>query len=202
MNFVYGEEYYTQANYAGYLEREERYERLAQELDAELFRVLKLDFKSKPILDYGCGVGFVVKAFHDLGYNSIFGYDISEWAINRARQNYTGLAFTNKKHVLSYYRWELMTSFDVFEHMPLNEVRDVLGGAKPKHLLVRIPLTFDDGGKFVLNVSENDPTHITRLTRESWCDFLKSVGYAWLFNVNLGTFYDTKGVMCAMFRAD
>lgn len=204
--FAYGEGYYTHNNYAGYLERFERYEKMIQELEYELFRILKLNFKNKRVLDYGCGVGFVVKAMRDLGYTQAYGYDHSSWAINWGREklfqptlDYDSV-IQDDINYLSPLDWELMTSFDVFEHMELVDVSAALDRFIPKHLLVRIPLTKEDGGKFILPVSEADPTHITRLTRESWVKFFNENGYTFLFNVNLGNIYDTEGVMCAMFR--
>lgn len=202
MTFTYDESYYTKANYAGYLEREERYDRMVQEIENELFRVLKLDFKKSPVIDYGCGVGFVVNALSRLDYEDVCGFDVSEWALQYAKSKYSykGCWFTSSKSALEFRDFELMTAFDVFEHMPAHEISEVLRLADPRHLLVRIPLAEVDDGKFYLNVSENDPTHITRMTRNSWNNFLSFCGYSRLFYVNLGTFYDTQGVMCAMFR--
>jgi SAM-dependent methyltransferase len=206
-SYPYNQAYYTNNNYAGYLERFERYEKMVQELEYELFRILKLDFKYKPVLDYGCGVGFVVKGFRNLGYSKVFGYDHSEWAIDWGRKNLFSndppLIDSELRHTLHRLGKEnvnLMTAFDVFEHMSEFEIIDVLNLYTPKHILVRIPLTKEDGGKFILPVSEADPTHITRLTRESWMNFFTNNDYTFLFNINLGNIYDTDGVMCAMFR--
>jgi hypothetical protein len=210
----YGEQYYTASNYAGYLERSERYERMVQELEYELFRILKLDFKHSPVIDYGCGVGFVVKAFQKLGYTNAWGYDVSDWAIKWGHQHlalelhrsfdvYAG--FWPTQHDLSFIpckNWSLMTAFDVFEHMTHAQIYGTLCKFNPRHILVRIPITNEDGGKFVLSVSEADPTHITRLTRESWHKVFAEGDYRFLFNVNLGNIYDSDGVMCAMFRRD
>jgi predicted TPR repeat methyltransferase len=184
---------------------------MVQELEYELFRVLKLNFKSEFVLDYGCGVGFVVKAMQNLGYIAM-GYDHSSWAIEWGRENLFGQRYDfleypsslqddmTRVHHHGKKQWELMTSFDVFEHMTLDDVTSVLKQENPHHLLVRIPLTKEDGGKFILPVSEADPTHITRLTRESWVKYFNDNGYRFLFNINLGNIYDSDGVMCAMFR--
>lgn len=202
MKFIYDESYYTRNNYAGYLQRAERYEKLVQELEYELFRVLKLDFKSKPVLDFGCGVGYVVHAMESIGYKDVFGYDLSAWATNWGKEHLGVTTISANDFVLHTRRWELMTAFDVFEHMEAYEIARTLLATMPEYLLVRIPLVRKDGGKFVLEVSENDPTHITRFTRETWLTFFENNNYKWLFNVNLGTFYDTEGVMCAMLRHD
>jgi len=199
---MYDEKYYTNNNYASYLERSERYERMVQEIEYELFRILKLDFKTFPVLDYGCGVGFVVNSFQKLGYTNIWGYDVSNWAIEWGRKNVVKkpTIITNDFGLVESKHSKLMTAFDVFEHMSPQEIKIVLAANRPEHILVRIPLTICDNGKFILTVSEGDPTHITRLTRYSWINLFKENGYTFLFNVNVGSFYDSDGVMCAMFK--
>lgn len=81
MSTEFDERYYNCNNYVGYLSRQERYERMAQEIHHDLFRRLCLNYKHVPVIDYGCSVGFIVKAFNDLGYYEITGYDVSKWAI-------------------------------------------------------------------------------------------------------------------------
>src|ERR1051325_3080488 len=64
---AFGEEYYRTGNYADYLERGPRYHQIAIELD-QLFRTLNLFDGDGPILDYGCGVGFLSEALTNRGY--------------------------------------------------------------------------------------------------------------------------------------
>ena len=203
---AYDKSYYTGSNYASYLERQERYERMMQELHHDLFRRIKLDFTDKLVVDYGCAVGFTVRSLVDLGYQNVLGYDISDWAVNYGRDvlNLHDKLTTDYNIIVKHQneRCELMMSFDVFEHMKPDDVRSVLLDVQPTYLLVRIPLAENTGGKFVLAVSENDPTHITRFTRNDWHRLMSDVEMTWLFDVNVGLFYDTAGVMCSMFRRE
>lgn len=199
----FNETYYTCNNYATYLERQERYERMVDEIHYDLFRRLCFDFKGHQVLDYGCAVGFVVNALHKIGYNCAHGYDVSEWAINYGRKHVVfprPFAISNDIQDVLLSKWKLTFALDVFEHMEENQLNDLLSRLNTEYLIVRIPLATVDGGKYVLSVSENDPTHVLRLTRASWMKKF-SERYHHLFNINLGLMYDTQGVMCAMFRS-
>jgi 2-polyprenyl-3-methyl-5-hydroxy-6-metoxy-1,4-benzoquinol methylase len=196
----YGESYYTSKNYAGYLERSTRYERMVSDIHHDVFRRVGLDFVSKPVLDFGCAAGFTVASLGQLGYKYVTGYDVSDWAVQWGRAN-LGLnnLTTNVKSVEGKY-WALMLAFDVFEHMNETALAETLSTLKPDHILVRIPVSETDGGRYVLSVSEADKTHIIRLTKSSWCEWFSNHGYTKVFGVNTGGFYDSDGVMCAMFR--
>ena len=154
-------------------------------------------------------MGFVVRALNDLDYKWVYGYDVSEWAIQYGLEN--GIVQSNvrltstKSHIIGSPgddvtpRWDLTLALDVLEHLCQSELDEFIDELNTDYLLVRIPLAVNDGGKFVLTVSENDPTHITRLTRESWMQIFNT-RYIHLFNINLCLMYDTSGVMCAMFK--
>ncbi|MEC7476284.1 MAG: hypothetical protein VX423_05070, partial [Pseudomonadota bacterium] len=87
-------------------------------------------------------------------------------------------------------------AFDVFEHMELLEIEDVVKNAKPEVIVARIPVSINGGKSFALDVSNNDPTHITCLEKQQWIDFIDKLGYQISFRINLCTVYDTDGVFC------
>lgn len=198
----FDKEYYENNNYASYLERKERYKRLCEELHFDLFRKLNLDFSDQTVVDWGCAVGFVVNGFKSVGFKSVYGYDVSEWAVNWGKSNLdlNDELTTDQATIMTHKHCGLMTAFDVFEHMDIDRVKAVVQELEPDYLLVRIPVSEIDGGKYVLSVSEKDVTHITRMTKKSWIKLLDNCGYNWMFDVNLGLIYDSPGVMCSMFR--
>lgn len=205
MTDAFDKAYFEQNNYASYLERQERYVRMAREIEFDLFRKLKLDFSHKPVLDFGCAVGFITRAFKDIGYTNIVGYDVSKWAIEYGHKN-LGLTDNDTTceifHIRMQQDWNLIMAFDVLEHLDFKSLLSFLHFWKDTYLLIRVPLTHKTDGPYVLQVSENDPTHVLRYTRQDWHTLLMDLGgFAWLFDVNLGTMYDTDGVMCAMFRS-
>ena len=200
----YSESYYTQNNYASYLEREDRYKRLAKDLHYDLFRKINFDkeLKGEAVLDFGCAVGFLVKALTKLGYDT-YGYDISKWATDYAvkvvknEEDHIVTEFDNLCRSSSY---KLMIALDVFEHLEEYELHDVLKKVFCDYILIRIPVTKKTGGKYILQVSENDPTHHIRWTKADWDLFFERHGFTQMFTLNLGSIYDTDGVFCAMYK--
>ena len=78
------EQYFKNLNYSNYLERYGRYLKMAEELDFYLTKFGILS-KSMKILDYGCSVGFLIKAFKDVFLKLITGapHDIDSIAFKQ-----------------------------------------------------------------------------------------------------------------------
>ena len=171
------EQYFKNLNYSNYLERYGRYLKMAEELDFYLTKFGILS-KSMKILDYGCSVGFLIKAFKKLGYKKIFGFDISNWAIKIAKKN--------KCKILKDFKgsYDLGIFLDVLEHMNDKEIKKVFKKAKFKRLLVRIPCADKNSNKFYLKVSRIDKTHINCKNKESWISLFKSFGYKSFLKLN------------------
>jgi len=185
------EQYFKNLNYSNYLERYGRYLKMAEELDFYLTKFGILS-KSTKILDYGCSVGFLIKAFKKLGYKKIFGFDISNWAIKIAKKN--------KCKILKDFKgsYDLGIFLDVFEHMDDREIKKVFKKAKFKRLLVRIPCADKNSNKFYLKVSRIDKTHINCKNKDSWISLFKSFGYKSFLKLNLNSIYDSKGCLCLL----
>ena len=185
------EQYFKNLNYSNYLERYGRYLKMAEELDFYLTKFGILS-KSMKILDYGCSVGFLIKAFKKLGYKKIFGLDISNWAIKIAKKN--------KSKILKDFKgsYDLGIFLDVLEHMNDKEIKKVFKKAKFKRLLVRIPCADKNSNKFYLKVSRIDKTHINCKNKESWISLFKSFGYKSFLKLNLNSIYDSKGCLCLL----
>ncbi len=191
----YGEDYYKTLNYADYLGRQERYDKLAQELSdllSKLSLVKRGGSSRTDILDYGCAIGFLVKAFQNIGYDT-HGYDISKWAVENAVTRSVDNYYPN----ISY---DVMTALDVFEHMQTHEIKKALKEIETNVLIVRIPCSMDGGKSFHLDVSKRDPTHINCKTKPEWIELIGRAGnFESMFRLNLLTIYDSPGVFCAMF---
>lgn len=194
---TYDQSYFASLNYTNYLERGERYSRMARELD-ELFGKISIRDPQAPVLDFGCAVGFLVSGFQGLGYTHVSGYDVSQWAITYGQETLGLPTLTTDSTVLTQEDWHHTLALDVLEHMPILEISSFLPTLKTKYLTVRIPL----GGKqgFTLDVSRRDPTHITSLSRSEWQHLFETLGFTWMFDLNLGTIYNSPGVLAAVFR--
>ena len=87
----------------------------------------------------------------------------------------------------------------MLEHMKPEEIHDILRSISTNYILVRIPVSKQDGGGYIYPVSNKDPTHITALTKESWRSLFKFDGYQELARINLPNIWDSEGVLCALY---
>lgn len=187
MNF--DEKYFTSINYTDYLDRYDRYEKLAVDVTDLLSKINLLD-KNTNILDYGCAVGLLVEALGKIGYKNAYGYDISEWALDVAREKNLKIVdgIPNKDD------YDVTFCLDVLEHMNDADIINFLENFSSNVLVLRIPVSTDGGETFHLSISRRDPTHINCKTKDSWKNLLKEYGYKTFLNLNLYTIYDTEGV--------
>lgn len=186
---TYSSEYYQQGNYKNYLERSEKYRHLSDDIRAALPQAHK-------ILDFGCGVGFLAKALGE----DCTGYDISNWAVAYGRYQLQLGNITTSYEVV-HQKYDLTLFLDVLEHIEIPEIHKILEDINTKYIIVRIPVPEVDGGQFVLEVSENDPTHITRLNKQSWIDLLSTHQYLHEEYLHSDYIWDSPGVLCAIFRS-
>ena len=185
----FDKEYFTSINYTDYLDRYDRYEKLAIDVTDLLSKINLLD-KNTKILDYGCAVGLLVQALDNIGYKNAYGYDISEWALGEAKKK--NLKILDK--VPEKKGYGVTFCLDVLEHMYDTDIEYFLQNLSSDVLVLRIPVSTDGGETFHLSISKRDPTHINCKTKDSWKDLLKGYGYKIFLNLNLYTIYDTKGV--------
>lgn len=183
----YNEQYYKTGNYKDYLTRSDKYAGLAKDICGYL------QCQPLRILDFGCGVGFLVK--HLQSCHFCYGYDISEWALNYGT-NELGLCLERE---LPQDRFDVVLFMDVLEHMKPVEICRIFDHIEADRLIVRIPVCLEDEGKFVLEVSEKDVTHITRMTKESWLAFFAKLGYSQVDYLKMDYIWDSPGVFCGCF---
>ena len=196
MNFT--SDYYQTRNYANYLSR--RFDALASDIKEEL----GLNSLTR-ILDFGCGYGGLVAALNDLGCTNIVGTDISQWAIEHGKEMLDRIASK-----LQYYNRNLLDQehdvlliLDVLEHVPVYEIENILRLARhgcQSSMLVRIPVSADEGEPFVLPVSNNDPTHITCHTKGWWNAKFMGCGWKKCKDVVRPTIYDSPGVFVSIYH--
>lgn len=197
---MFDQAYYTGNNYASYLERYERYERMVHELHYDLFRRMGLDFTKSNVLDYGCAVGFVTRALQTCGHQNVVGFDISEWAVEYGTTVMKTNNLSTADSVWAEREFALTFALDVLEHMSEEQLGRLFSQLRTDYLVVRVPVCSEDGGRFVLNVSENDPTHVQRLTKGSWNTLFEQNHFVFVSKIVLGHIYDTPGVMCRLYR--
>lgn len=125
-------------------------------------------FNPDTVLDCGCGMGHLVKAFLDSDVEAT-GFDISKYAIENTphqtiRDNLFVFSITDRASVF-LKTYDLVIAFDILEH--LNDEKEVMQALKnmksasKKNILISVPVIGDRN-------LENDPTHRIFKTKEEW----------------------------------
>jgi SAM-dependent methyltransferase len=185
-------EYYETINYIDYEKRQEKYDRTAGDI-VNLFDIKPFDY----ILDYGCATGMLMQSLKNQEV-SVFGYDISEYALEKATEK--DLFVSNDKGILDMKQYYLTIVLDVFEHMFDNEVEGVLKKLNTDFILVRLPVKLEGENDFHLEVSRKDPSHVNCKTESEWNDKFWKYGYRFVEYVNEETIYNSDGCYCAFFE--
>lgn len=132
------------------------------------YKIIKaLDIKEEDrILDYGCAMGYLVKAFRLLGHNA-YGYDISEYALDNVPVDIQEYVYRGTKWDMR--KWDWVICKDVLEHVPQNQLSGLLGVFKKcaRAILVIVPLA-DNGKTYNEPLYEMDETHIIRGSLVWW----------------------------------
>jgi 2-polyprenyl-3-methyl-5-hydroxy-6-metoxy-1,4-benzoquinol methylase len=131
------------------------------------------------LLDVGCAYGLFLKeaqkTFH------VTGSDISEYAVEIAKSRLPHVKFycTGIVDVPESETYEIVTAFDVLEHVPcLNEALSKIKLLLKSNglLVITVPVYDTLIGKVVERL-DKDPTHIHKNSRYWWLDILKSNGF-------------------------
>ncbi len=149
--------------------------------------------KSTRVLDIGCGTGFFLNACKKLGMKHIKGIDNSIEQIEQCKKkNIEAILVKSALDFLSKDTdtYDLITAFDVIEHLPKNELLDTT------HLIYE---RLSSEGSFILQVPNaksiiapgwlyNDITHNMSFTNVSIEILLKNAGFSTVIIANKPTY--------------
>lgn len=137
--------------------------------------------KDIPILELGCGRGFLLEYLRSLGYNNLRGIDISDEQIKISKQNGFDVEVAN---VIEYLekndsRFKMIFALDFVEHFYKDELIP---------LFQAIFNNLDEGGTLVMHTPNGqaiisprmvygDLTHLTIFTPDSVMQILRLVGF-------------------------
>lgn len=189
----FDEKYFSSVNYSDYLQR--KFDLLAGDIIDEI----KADVTDR-IIDFGCGYGGLMYELFQANYRNIYGTDISNWAIDYGKKVFPDIADR-----LQYYNRNLLADeknhvlfLDVLEHMPEHEAEFCLrfaGESLTGFVIARIPISLTEGEKYVLDVSNNDTTHISCHCREWWLNCFAESGLCFVEDIHKKSIYSSEGVL-------
>lgn len=132
--------------------------------------------KDQAILDFGCGKGFLVKAFRLL-HRQAWGCDISKYAIENADPAVKECCLLSSDIGKRLLNWgfDFCIAKDTFEHIPADELRTILEKFNIDTLFVIVPL--GTAGKYVAPANDLDITHVICEPEDWWTGFFKSCGW-------------------------
>lgn len=105
------------------------------------FEILK-KYSNGNILDLGCGDGTHARGVYDLSVGNVFGIDISDYIISRAKDMHPGIKFKRASAYKLPYKdnfFDFIYSIDIIEHLDY-----------PEKMLEEASRVLKDGGVFVI----------------------------------------------------
>ena len=135
------------------------------------YNVIKKNFNFKSYLDYGCGLGFLLKRIEkDKKIKVISGYDINKFAICKSKENTSrSVIYENIEDIKD--KFDLISILHIIEHIDDDNLKDTF--SKIKKLLNK------DGNLLIATPAKNALAHI--LKKNSW------IGYKDKTHINLKT---------------
>ena len=128
------------------------------------------------VLDYGCAKGFMVYAMRLLGKEA-HGVDVSEYAVTHGHEKIKQYLSVIETPEDIKGGWDLIIAKDVLEHIPKEQLPEVLAAFRRrcKYLFVGVPL--GDGKRYRIREYEMDVTHVVREPEEWWLTTLVEAGF-------------------------
>jgi len=118
------------------------------------------------ILDFGCAKGFLVKAMRWLN-RECYGHDISKYALEHCDPEVKSFCYNGSCPVGTQF--DFCIAKDVFEHIPLDDLKCVLKKGLAKKYFVIVP--FGENGKFRAPNNNMDVTHVNCMDEQEWMHF-------------------------------
>ena len=137
------------------------------------------------VVDIGCGRGYMVKQFNEIGLDAI-GLDVSEEMAKEAKKKGLEVIMANAEHLpFRQSACDVTICFEVLEHLPkpvlaFSEVHRVL--KKGGMFIATIPLKHLMTA--ILDLLRGEKTHITMLTAREWLEMARrffDISYRTLF---------------------
>ena len=126
------------------------------------------------ILDYGCALGYTVKAFRLL-HRQAWGFDISKYAIENVDPMVREFCFLLNKPVEIPERFDFCVAKDVLEHVDYGCIGNILRTIDARMIFAIIPLGRD--GKYISPANNLDKSHVICENVDWWINTFNDNGW-------------------------
>ena len=155
--------------------------------------IIKRNFKVESYLDFGCGVGFLLKKIEKIkSIKTTAGYEINDFAINNCKINTIRSKIFNKLEVIEE-KFDLISMIHVVEHIKndelillLKQLKKILN--KKGKILISTPAKYGLAHNLKNNkwIGFKDPTHINLKSFEDWRMFFINQNFTIIKSSNDG----------------
>lgn len=132
------------------------------------------------LLDVGCAFGRFLEVAAP--HYTCEGLDVSRYALSHARRRVPDVPLYQAaiQDFVVDRRYDIITCFDVLEHVPeleqaLSRLRALLA---PEGVLVAAVPVYDTPMGWAVGMIDRDPTHLHRWSRDAWMNRLQTAGYS------------------------
>ena len=148
------------------------------------YNVIKKNFNFKSFLDYGCGLGFLLKRIEkDKKIKVISGYDINKFAICKSKENTSrSVIYENIEDIKD--KFDLISVLHIIEHIDDDNLKDTFSKIKKLlnkdgNLLIATPAKNALAHNLKKNswIGYKDKTHINLKTKNEWVTFFKKENF-------------------------
>ena len=143
--------------------------------------IIKKNFKMGTYLDFGCGVGFLLKKIEKIKYVKTYGYEINQFAIDRCLKNTKNSKIYNNFEDINE-TFDLISMLHVIEHVKSDDLKKLFDKIKKKlnkngKILISTPAK--DAIAHILKknrwIGFKDPTHINLKNYDEWKIFFNII---------------------------
>ncbi len=142
--------------------------------------IIKKNFKFNKFLDFGCGVGFLLKRIEKFkGSFETYGYEVNNFAIEKSLQNTKNSKIYKTIDQIGS-NIDLISMLHIVEHVKDDELSNIFAKIKKKlsksgKILISTPAKNGLAHHIKKNqwIAYKDPTHINLKTYEEWLSYFK-----------------------------
>lgn len=139
--------------------------------------IIRLFLKPKTLLDVGCGTGLLVYYLRKMGVDA-YGVDVSNYAVSKAYPSISRCLLSGSILKLPYSKksFDVVTSFNVLEHLPKEQIPKALAECNRVKIHYCLHKVYTTENRWMEKFHGGDISHISVFPREWWRQLFRKIG--------------------------